>query len=124
MFNVHRGVYVFSEEEAVYLCAVRAQLMLKDYNPEVHVPGYLLRHTDDFKDMLPSFITSAFKKDEFEAKVLKEFQKLKAYQSDFINHLLFLQCVRLWQFYGATFFTAQMISTNLKVFLFGIRKKF
>eukprot|EP00053_Salpingoeca_punica_P016559 m.156694 g.156694 ORF g.156694 m.156694 type:complete len:988 (-) comp16994_c0_seq1:418-3381(-) len=92
--------------DAIHLGGLLMQIRFGDYSAERHKPGFLRSDLDTF---VPNHLLhNQLKTAEWERRIYAAHMEHKGQTDVFLLHRLFLQFVRQWPFYGATFFNGDL----------------
>ena len=119
-FNVLDSRYPIKEDDLFALAGMRMQILHGDYRADIHKIGFLTQPTNErLLDLIPSQMVQratptvgisfgvqrAPRFNDWEDRIYREHAKHKG-KPRMIMHLLYLQLVRTYAFYGSTFFSA------------------
>lgn len=114
VFNVKHGFYPCNKEVALELAGLQMQADFGDYNPKLHVPGFIVEK-DKVANLIPEELLKADttkRPEEWEKEIFSEHSKLKGMSKEDAK-VMYLQKVRNSKFYGANPWNVAYVSKDV-----------
>lgn len=102
VYNVINSYYPATVEEAVKLACYQFQIVYGNYNPDIHVTGFLTQN-NQLKNFVPKQLYSQKKASEWESLILKQLQSMPKSNPEDCK-AFYLDIVKQWSYYGTTFY--------------------
>jgi hypothetical protein len=102
--DVKDGTYPCNKTEALELAGLQLQNSYGDYDPKIHVSGFLKDKTNVFGNLIPEPLLKSenTKLEEWESLIYQEHAKLNTMKKEDAK-IAYLLRVRQWSYYGGSF---------------------
>jgi len=108
--NVNSSDYLCTIEQTIQLAGLQMQIVYGDYNPSIHVTGFLTTN-DSLKNFVPKLFFPQKKAHDWEQLILKQHSNHKGMSAEDAKRD-YLDIVKQFKFYGTTFFPPCKTSNN------------
>jgi len=98
--NVIKSDYPCTPEAAIKLAGLQMHIVYGDFNPDIHLPGFL---SQNLKEFVPKTLYSSKKSDQWESAIFQDHRRHQGKTQDECK-TAYLNVVKKWPFYGTTFY--------------------
>lgn len=112
--SVMNGTYPSTKQDALELAAYLMQMDFGDYNPKVHVLGFIIEK-DKMSNLIPTHLLTSevlMKPEDWEREIFSEYSKLIGWTKEEAK-MGYLQRVRRWRYFGGSFWNVAYASREV-----------